>query len=202
MAVPLDEWQPFDVLLERDSSRTARPDITFAAPDRAVPVVGVCLVEPFGGADTATADRTIERLLASREMAVVPFDTRTDANATGLRTPAEVEALVARFDAVVTTRLHGMVLALKHGVPVVAIDPQPGGARLAAQGAALGWPHVFPVDRLDDAVLTAALDACLTSAGRDAARAAAVRGRDGVREVRQRLLEALANGGTRGGAGL
>ena len=55
-------------------------------------------------------------------MAVVAIDTRLDANRTGLRTPAQVESLIARTDVVVTTRLHGLVLALKNGVPAVAID--------------------------------------------------------------------------------
>ena len=47
-----------------------------------------------------------------------------------LRTAEEVESLIARMDVVLTTRLHGLVLALKHGVPVVAIDPIAGGAKL------------------------------------------------------------------------
>ena len=38
---PLDEWNPFDLLLERDSSRTARPDIAFLSDRPLVPVVGL-----------------------------------------------------------------------------------------------------------------------------------------------------------------
>lgn len=191
MPVPLADWQPFDVLLERDSSRAAHADVTFGSPVRQVPVVGVCQVEPFGGADVAAADRAIERLLASREVAVVPIDTRTDANATGLRSPAEIEALIARMDVVVTTRLHGTVLALKHGVPVVAIDPEPGAARLLRQAAAIGWPHAFAVDRLDDKVLGAAFDNCLTAAARAAASACAERARRDVEATRNRFLASL-----------
>ena len=62
------------------------------------------------------------------------FDTRL---ATGEphvpSTAAQVESLLRRLDAVVSSRLHGMVLALKNGVPVVALDPVDGGAKVAAQ---------------------------------------------------------------------
>jgi polysaccharide pyruvyl transferase WcaK-like protein len=47
-------------------------------------------------------------------------------------------------DVVVTTRLHGLVLALKQGVPVLAVDPVAGGARVATQAAAWGWPVLLP----------------------------------------------------------
>jgi polysaccharide pyruvyl transferase WcaK-like protein len=52
--------------------------------------------------------------------------------------------VIARADVVVTTRLHGLVLALKQGVPVLAVDPVAGGARVATQAAAWGWPVLLP----------------------------------------------------------
>ena len=45
MLTPLKDWNPFDVLIERDSTRAVTPDITFASARPRVPVVGVCLVE-------------------------------------------------------------------------------------------------------------------------------------------------------------
>jgi Polysaccharide pyruvyl transferase len=36
--------------------------------------------------------------------------------------------IVGRLDFVVTMRLHGLVLALKHGVPALAVDPVADGA--------------------------------------------------------------------------
>jgi hypothetical protein len=57
---------------------------------------------------------------------------------------AQVEAVIARADVVVTTRLHGLVLALKNGVPALAIDPVAGGGKVAAQAAAWGWPVLLP----------------------------------------------------------
>ncbi len=46
MLLPLETWNPFDYLIERDSYRAAHPDIAFAARAARVPVVGICRVEP------------------------------------------------------------------------------------------------------------------------------------------------------------
>lgn len=59
-------------------------------------------------------------------------------------TAAQVEAVLTRTDVVVTTRLHGLVLALKQGVPALAVDPVSGGAKVAAQAATWGWPVLLP----------------------------------------------------------
>src|SRR3978361_566500 len=45
MVRPLDEWNPFDPLIERDSPRAGRPDLAFAAPHVPVPVAGVVHVD-------------------------------------------------------------------------------------------------------------------------------------------------------------
>ena len=92
-------------------------------------------------------------------------------------TAAQVEAVIGRVDVVVTTRLHGLVLALKHGVPALAVDPVAGGAKVAAQAAAWGWPVLLarsgdPV--LDRGELDRRWAWCRSAAGR--ARAAAAPG--------------------------
>ncbi|HXV93155.1 MAG TPA: polysaccharide pyruvyl transferase family protein [Pseudonocardia sp.] len=195
MPVPLEEWNPFDVLLERDSSRTSRPDLGFASTQPTVPVVGVCLREHADG--TRTAHAAVERLLASTPMAVVPIDTRLDetgsgANPAGQRTAAEVEALIARMDVVVTTRLHGLVLALKNGVPAVAIDPGNEGSKILRQAEAVGWPVAFGVDGLTDGALAGAFRHCLTAEARAAAADCARRARTRAAEVREALVAALS----------
>jgi len=38
---------------------------------------------------------------------------------------------------------------IQHGVPVLAIDPIPGGAKVRRQAGVLGWPHVFAADDLE-----------------------------------------------------
>ena len=168
LPVPLEHWHPFDVLIERDSSLRSRPDLALAVNSRMVPVIGVCRVEPFDGADVPTADAAITELLETRALAAFTIDTRIDVNAYGWRTPLQVESALARMDAVVTTRLHGMVLALKNGVPPLVIDPEPGGGRVLAQAKALEWPEVHTVDSLMPDRL-GGLGFCLSAAGRDRA---------------------------------
>ena len=173
MLQPLAEWNPFAALFERQSDRADRPDIALGASSSQVPVVGVVLVhdqKEYPGAMHAAANAAIDLLLQPREVAMVDIDTCFDPpNRTRLRTPREVETLIARTDVVVTTRLHGLVLALKNGVPALAIDPIAGGAKVAAQARVLGWPAAVTADALDDVDLAALLDWCLTPAARDQA---------------------------------
>lgn len=179
MLQSIDEWDPFDLLLERDSSRTARADLTFGSATPRVPVVGKVLVHAqreYANPLHREANEALDRLLSSREVAIVQIDTCFDPpNETGLRTPAEVESLVARMDAVVTTRLHGMVLALKNGVPALALDPIAGGAKIRRQAQTIDWPVCFTADDVSDDRLSAALDHCLGEEARAKAAACAAR---------------------------
>ncbi len=171
----LDEWNPFDVLIERDSSRISRPDIAMLGDDGHVPLVGVVLVERqpeyLGDALHDMAGAAVERLLSSRDVAQVAIDTRLDVNSTGLSSPRQVESVIARMDAVVTTRLHGMILAIKNGVPPLVIDPIAGGRKVLRQAKTIGWTRAYAADDLDTAVLGEALDFCLSADGRNAANA-------------------------------
>lgn len=196
MLQPPEEWNPFDLLLERDSSRLARPDVSFLADGPLVPVVARVRVHPQeeygerGGHDDA--HRLVDELLRDRELAVVDVDTRLDVNTTGLRTAAEVESVIARVDVVVTTRLHGLVLALKNGVPAVAVDPVRGGAKICRQAEAVGWPHAFAVDATTPDRLSAAFEACLSGDARQQAAAVAARARDALAGVRAAFLAEFA----------
>jgi hypothetical protein len=196
MLEPLDAWNPFDLLTERDSSKRANPDVSFLSREAKVPVVGVVLVHPqteYEGAMHEAAGAAIDQLLASREAASVRIDTRLDRNATGLRTPAEVESLIARMDVVVTTRLHGLVLALKNVVPVVAIDPIAGGAKVLRQAQTVDWPHAFAADAVSDDQLARAFSACLTEEARGLAHACRARAVARVRAVRDDLVASLSD---------
>jgi hypothetical protein len=191
MLVPLDVWNPFDSLFERDSSVGANPDIVFLSHQTQVPVVGVVPVEPYEGGATQVANAAIHRLVNSREMSMVAIDTRLDANSTGLRSSAEIESLIARMDVVVTTRLHGTVLALKNGVPAVAIDPEVGGAKIRRQAETIGWPIVFNVDDLTDETLQEAFDYCLTDDAQAKAKECGQRAMKAVQEVGDQFISVL-----------
>jgi hypothetical protein len=170
----LEEWNPFKLLLERDSSRRTNPDIVFLSQQPLVPVVGVILVHPqaeYGkNAVHESVNLAIESLLKSREMAQVRIDTRLDINSTGLRSPAEIESLIARLDVVVTTRLHGLILAIKNSVPALAIDPIVGGAKIFQQSKSIDWPIVFKPNDATDIELNRALDYCLSNEAKQMAK--------------------------------
>jgi hypothetical protein len=139
MIAPVSEWDPFDLLSERDSTRGANPDLALAAAEPGLPVIGVVLVEPYAPEfpdrdRQGAARRAVESLLASVPAARVRIDTRLDVNRTQLRTPGEVESMIARMDAIVTTRLRGLVLALKNSVPALAVDPVAGWVQDQASG--------------------------------------------------------------------
>jgi hypothetical protein len=192
MLLPLDAWNPFDLLIERDSTAGAHPDMVFYSHEPLVPVIGVCLVEPYQAGNTDEANDAIRRLIASREMAIVPIDTRLDiANSAGLRPPSEIESLIARVDVLITTRLHGSVLALKNGVPVIAIDPEAGGAKIRRQMELIGWPATFNVDALSDEQLQAALRYCLTPEARSQARTCYAKAIQALEVVRDELIAVL-----------
>jgi hypothetical protein len=194
MVQPLADFNPFQVLFERDSMRQARPDLVFATQQPLVPLLGVCLVEDYPAGHTHEANAAIERLIDSRELAVVPIDTRLDENRTGLRTPGEIESLLARMDVVITTRLHGTVLALKNSVPVIAIDPEPGGLKIKRQGELLGWPCVFAVDQLRDHDLSKSLDYCLTPVAKEEAGRCATRANEIIAQTKREFQSCFSPG--------
>jgi Polysaccharide pyruvyl transferase len=206
MMEPIEEWNPFDVLLERDSNRNERADLAFGAEPTRLPVIGLVQVEPFTPLfperDRQENARAAARRLAyGRPAAAVEIDTRLDvANASGLRTPGEVETLIGRMDVVVTTRLHGLALALRNGVPAVAVDPVAGGDKITAQARAVEWPCAFAVDEASDDVMDEALSFALSEEGRARARASAERGRHSVAVLREEFLQALRLPPTTGSA--
>jgi Polysaccharide pyruvyl transferase len=198
MIAPVAEWNPFDVLLERDSDQNERADLVFGGERTGLPVIGLVQVERFRSLlperdRQEDARAAVRRLAHRRPAAVVEIDTRLDVeNASGLRSQGEVEAVIARMDVVVTTRLHGLALALRNGVPAVAVDPVSGGDKITAQARAVDWPCAFAVDEASDDVMTEALNFALSEEGRARARASAERGRHSVEALREEFLQALA----------
>lgn len=64
--------------------------------------------------------------------------------------PDEIEARYAECSLVVTSRFHGAVMAMRAGVPFIAIDQIRGGAKVHTLLSSLGWPHVYKIDELDE----------------------------------------------------
>lgn len=193
MLQPLEEWNPFHLLLERDSSALARPDLAFLGEAGRAPVVGIVRMHEqpeYGERDLhGRANEAMDRLIDRRELAAVTIDTRLDeVNAAGLRTAAEIESLIAKMDVVVTARLHGLVLSLKNGVPAVAIDSVAGGAKVSRQARALGWPVVMAGDSMTYEELEQAFDYCLTVEARSLAADVRDRARRAVSPLQDEFL--------------
>ncbi|HEV2770130.1 MAG TPA: polysaccharide pyruvyl transferase family protein [Solirubrobacteraceae bacterium] len=194
---------PFDVVLARDGllrPTPPRPDLSLGAPDARVPVVAVVLAHPqpeYGERQRhEAADALVRAVVASADIAPLVVDTRLDAEeALACSTAAQLGSLLARADAALTTRLHGLVLALRAGVPAVALDPIAGGAKVTAQAAALGWPAARTVDGTDAGELSELVAWSLSAEARQQAHAAAARGRAGLAAVREELLEAIGVAG-------
>lgn len=152
MLEKIDDWNPFDFLIERDSDKTKRADMVFLADSIHVPKIGLILVhkqKEYGSrCRHEEVDRLIRSELAKIDAAVVPIDTRLDRNATGLNSIGQIETMIAAMDFTVTTRLHGTVLSLKNGVPPIVIDPIAGGAKVIAQSRQIGWGRCIEGEKL------------------------------------------------------
>lgn len=142
----------FHEVLARDGGgEEPRRDLAAGRSVGDLPVVGVVLsptqVEYGGRRRNDEIEEELGQWLASRTAALIPLETRLESY--GWRTPgspAQVEAIVRRLDLVVTMSLHGLVLALKNGVPALAVDPIEGGAKVSAQARAWQWPALVTAE--------------------------------------------------------
>jgi hypothetical protein len=181
----------FHRVLARDApDAEPTPDLAARAPAApAPPVAGVILTHgqheygPLRRHDLV-AER-VTRWLAGKDCARLELETRLDTRDWRLcATPAQLDAVLARLDVVVTDRLHGLVLALRAGTPALAVDPVAGGAKVTAQAHACGWPALLPAEQAGADGLDRWWEWCLGP------------GREEARRVRARF----AAGGERDGA--
>ena len=199
-------WNPFDLLLARDGGgdRAPRPDLSFLAPAQPqLPVACVLLAHPQGeyaGGLHSAAAKAIARLPDLRPAALLHTDTDL-LDAERVRRAPEVVSLIRRSDVVVTTRMHGLVLALREGVPAVAIDPIAGGAKVSRQAEAVGWSTVLLAEELRDEALRRAFDWCLGEEARRRARESVSRARRELGELECEFAARLAAPGEREPAG-
>ncbi|MCW2744915.1 MAG: polysaccharide pyruvyl transferase [Mycobacterium sp.] len=169
----------FHHVLARDApGAPPQRDLAARPPAAALPLVGVFLT-PGQGEYTdrrrhGAVTTALGAWLARQRCARLELETRLDPRDWRLpATPEQVLATVGRLDAVVTTRLHGLVLALRAGVPAVAVDPVAGGGKVTAQARAWDWPALVGAEALlaggGDRLLDRHLAWALGPAGRAAA---------------------------------
>ena len=195
MVAPPQTWNPFDTLIERDSDRLTRPDLTLLADTESVPVVGLCLVgkqSSYAGRERHDeAERLFKNLIQRRDFAAIDLDTRWFRTKNGLKTPAHFLSALQRVDLLLTNRLHGLVYAIKAGVPVIAIDAISGGAKVSAQAEALGWPQCIPIEEAKPERLDAAVDWCFSPESRALVQSCRKKAFKELRDVKRTFLAAL-----------
>ena len=189
-----DAWH---AVIERDSTRVSRPDLSLALAEyRLPPVVGLIQANSQPEYRCARHDEVhtvIESALSRRDVAVVRLGTRVDPRGIEAKHFRHVEALLDRVDAVVTTRLHGLVLALRRGTPAVAVDPLSGGGKVSRQASSLGWPAAMTADEVSEDALLEHLDWCLSPAASHAVDKAVAQGRELLPDIRDELVGALSH---------
>ncbi|SEK21029.1 Polysaccharide pyruvyl transferase [Blastococcus sp. DSM 46786] len=178
----------FDAVWERDAPGVSRPDLAIEGPAADAPVLAVAFA-PLQGeyGDRSRADRmrgVIEEWLASRALPWFPIDTDLY-DKPHPRRPAQVEALLRRCDVVLSMRLHGLVLGLKHDRPVIACDPIAGGAKVSGQARALDWPLLLEAEDVTAPALDAALSRCLSGELTGAVTRSRGRGAAGTEDARR-----------------
>jgi hypothetical protein len=191
-----------DTIIARDDTGAYSVDLSLGTSTEAVPVVAVVRSHEqpeYGDRQRhRAAHRLLDELLLVSDVAPVTVDTRLHPQDPVLcSTPSQLVSTLGRFDAVVTTRLHGLVLALKAGVPALALDPIVGGAKVMGQAAALGWPAAVRVEDADASRLAALLAWCLTAEARREAKRCAAGATEALAADRRRLLAALQAAGDR-----
>jgi hypothetical protein len=101
--------------------------------------VGICLVGPQGEYGDSDGHGLAAQLVnsACEDQQKIRVNTLLDH---GRALPASVELDVQCSAVLVTTRMHGALLALYHGVPVVALDQIKGSAKVSRMLRAAGHP--------------------------------------------------------------
>lgn len=193
MLEKLDDWNPFELLIERDSDKTKRADMVFLTEPVRVPKIGLILVhkqKEYGSrCRHEEVDAQIKSQLASIDAAVVPIDTRLDHNATNLNTIGQIETMIAAMDLTVTTRLHGTILSLKNGVPPIVIDPIAGGAKVISQCEHIGWKWCSRAEDLTADWLKQAIDHALTPVAREEAQSCRTAARASIADIKDTLMD-------------
>lgn len=142
----------FDTIIPRDSSISTNYDMALEYKiNSSVPVIGLILVGPqheYLNQRHSKVEEIIGQVLNEINAAVIRIDTKVPYNEYELKNEQQIASTIAKMDMVITTRLHGSLLALKEHVPFIAIDPIPKSAKVSRQVNKIGWPYLINVDDL------------------------------------------------------
>ena len=152
---------PFDKVFARQGTTERFGDVAISAPlpvpdtnpaePNAVPVIGLALRGPqqeygislcLANEAKARFDALTNLLAQHGSLRVVTLENHL---ARSGQAPEAIEAAYRECDLVLTTRFHGAIIALRQGVPFIAIDQISGGAKVLPLLEDLGWPALFDV---------------------------------------------------------
>jgi hypothetical protein len=148
--------------LTRDSDNWARPDLSVLYPPPTTTGGGAALIlrgHQFEYGEERCLCEVVEACIhrALDADGIASFDVTTVVGGDFASHLTLLERALLTADVVITTRLHGMVHAMRAGRPVVAIDQIRGGGKLRAQAAALRIPSPLAADSLDERGLRQAI---------------------------------------------
>lgn len=155
----------FDSVIPRDSSEEVNIDLALGYPLKSTMVCGIIYVGPqqeyFNQKHNEVAE-IINSVTHSMDIATVFIDTKLPYNEFGLKSIHEVHSVIQKMDFIITTRLHGSILSLMSGVPFIAIDPVPGGAKIKKQLDLIGWKYCYTADEITKDLLIETIKELLT----------------------------------------
>ena len=86
-----------------------------------------------------------------------------------------------------------MVLSLKNDVPVIAIDPISGGAKITRQAEVINWPYCYQLDQLSNEQLEEAYNLCLDPSVKEVVKSSAEIGKLSARKIEMRFKDYFSN---------
>jgi hypothetical protein len=172
----------FDVIVARDGTADSTFDFAaseilppdparFAAGFRSAGLSLRGMQKEYGPARLGHWERSeslLRGLAARAGLAIAPIDTRLLPN----HDVATIREEFLRADIVLTTRMHGALLGLALGKPVIALDQIPGTAKVTDVLRKIGWRHVYEAESVTAEMLDAAYSDLAGTAGVAAVHAA------------------------------
>lgn len=188
----------FDHVWPRDAGGRSAPDVVFSSmPAPSGPVAGVFMVheQPEYGLQQrhSRVAECVDAYFAGSPTVRVPLDTLYVGNTTSARDTAQLDALLRRLDFVITSRLHGFVLALRAGVPAIALDPIAGGGKVTAQARSVEWPYVIGCEALTAERLASVVDECLAGGSGAAVERSVSLARSAVSAIEEEFVRRVAD---------
>ncbi len=143
----------FNYIIPRDCDIITHIDLALLSNQRRTLVCGVIFADKqteYSSQDHMKVEKIVNRTLDDLGIAKVYIDTKLPYNKYHLNSISEIESVIKKMDFIITTRLHGSILALKNHIPFISIDSVSNGAKVTKQMTKIGWPYLLNVDYLDD----------------------------------------------------